>query len=382
MLAGRSGARVAALAAPWTLIVGLIAVALVLLIAFRGDRRRTLVPLVPIALATGWSALVLFVVRVPLNPMSVTLGALVIAISTEFSVLLSERYRQERLAGHDTVEALRRSYRRTGAAVAASGVTAIVGFGVLALSDIRMLRDFGLVTLVDLSVSLVGVLVALPAALVLADAAAATRRSREPVGPAAGSATSSRPARTTPISPAGAPGRAGAGGARCPPPGAPRWAGVEVTLGGRLERRPAPPGPPRYGRYVGLLALVILALITVNTIVTKPNGDTGIPTRHRRHRSPSRSRSRRVGDADIATTADQGAGRCPRARSAVRRSSTSASSTNAGRWCSRCSSTRAPARGPEAICRALVPPFPVRAVRRRGDRGNGRPCAGCCARAA
>ncbi len=45
---------------------------------------------------------------------------------------------------------------RTGAAVAASGVTAIMGFGVLVLSDISMLRDFGLVTLVDLSVSLVG----------------------------------------------------------------------------------------------------------------------------------------------------------------------------------------------------------------------------------
>jgi uncharacterized membrane protein YdfJ with MMPL/SSD domain len=104
--------------------------------------------------------------------MSVTLGALVIAISTEFSVLLSERHRQERLAGHDTIEALRRSYRRTGAAVAASGVTAIAGFGVLTLSDIRMLRDFGLVTLIDLSVALVGVLVALPAALVIADTAA------------------------------------------------------------------------------------------------------------------------------------------------------------------------------------------------------------------
>ena len=36
-----------------------------------------------------------------------------------------------------------------------------------------MLRDFGLVTLIDLSVSLVGVLVALPATLVIADAAAA-----------------------------------------------------------------------------------------------------------------------------------------------------------------------------------------------------------------
>jgi uncharacterized protein len=170
VLAAQSAAEVAD---PWrrleTLLVGLAAVALVLLLAFRGDRRRALVPLAPIALATGWSALILFAVRVPLNPMSVTLGALVIAISTEFSVLLSERHRQERAAGYDTIESLRRAYRRTGAAVAASGVTAIGGFAVLVLSDIRMLRDFGLVTLIDLSVSLVGVLVALPAALVIAD---------------------------------------------------------------------------------------------------------------------------------------------------------------------------------------------------------------------
>jgi hydrophobe/amphiphile efflux-3 (HAE3) family protein len=182
VLAAKAGAQVAS---PWrrlaTLIAGLAVVAAVLLVAFRGDRRRALVPLVPIVLATGWSALVLFVVRVPLNPMSVTLGALVIAISTEFSVLLAERHRQERIDGYDTVQALRRSYARTGAAVAASGVTAIAGFAVLTLSDIRMLRDFGLVTVIDLSVSLVGVLIALPAALIFADRRerAVGRRRRE-----------------------------------------------------------------------------------------------------------------------------------------------------------------------------------------------------------
>jgi hydrophobe/amphiphile efflux-3 (HAE3) family protein len=193
VLAAQSGSQVAD---PWrrleTLLVGLAAVALVLMAAFRGDLRRALVPLVPIFLATGWSALVLFAVRVPLNPMSVTLGALVIAISTEFSVLISERYRSERLAGYDTVEALRRSYRRTGAAVAASGVTAIAGFGVLALSDIRMLRDFGFVTLIDLTVSLLGVLVALPAAVVVAERAADRSPRRAARRPGADGFASSR----------------------------------------------------------------------------------------------------------------------------------------------------------------------------------------------
>jgi uncharacterized protein len=165
-----------------TLLAGLAAVAAVLLLVFRGVR-RALVPLIPIALATGWSALILFLTGIPLNPMSATLGTLVIAISTEFSVLLSERFRQERAAGHSLTEALGRTYRSTGMAVLASGITAIAGFGVLAFSDITMLRDFGLVTLVDLSVSLGGVLLVLPAVLAKFERGDAPVRVRTPAGP-------------------------------------------------------------------------------------------------------------------------------------------------------------------------------------------------------
>jgi len=166
-----------------TALAGLVAVALALFAVYR-SRARAWVPLVPIALATGWSALVLWLIGVPLNPMSAALSALVIAISTEFSVLLSARYREERAAGLSPGEALARTYESTGAAVLASGVTAIAGFTVLIASDIAMLRDFGLVTVIDLAVSLLGVLAVLPAALVLADhreAAGSTRRRRRAI---------------------------------------------------------------------------------------------------------------------------------------------------------------------------------------------------------
>jgi hydrophobe/amphiphile efflux-3 (HAE3) family protein len=172
-----------------TLLAGLLLVGLVLLIAHRRANRGTRtsfahawIPLVPIALATGWSALVLFLLGVPLNPMSATLGALVIAISTEFAVLLTARYREERSAGLGPEEALRRTYASTGAAVLASGATAIAGFAVLAFSDVQMLKDFGRVTVVDLTVSLLGVLAVLPAVLIWAErrAAAASPAAPEP----------------------------------------------------------------------------------------------------------------------------------------------------------------------------------------------------------
>jgi hydrophobe/amphiphile efflux-3 (HAE3) family protein len=173
------------------LLLGLIAVLVVLLVvgrrrrgSWRGAWQRAWVPLVPIALATGWSGLVLFLLRVPLNPLSAALGALVLAISTEFAVLLAARFEAERAAGFEPAEALRRTYRSTGAAVLASGATAIAGFAVLALSDVRMLRDFGLVTVVDLTVSLLGVLALLPAVLVLAERLAAVRAVDAPAAPA------------------------------------------------------------------------------------------------------------------------------------------------------------------------------------------------------
>ncbi|HTR76274.1 MAG TPA: MMPL family transporter [Solirubrobacterales bacterium] len=150
----------------WLALAGLGAVALVLL-ALRRSFRRALVPLLPTVLATGWASLLIWITGIPLNPMSAALGALTIAIATEFAVILSGRFEQERSVGLDTAAALRRAYARTGAAVLASGLTAIAGFAVLIASDIQMLRDFGAVTVIDLAAALLGVIVILPATLVL-----------------------------------------------------------------------------------------------------------------------------------------------------------------------------------------------------------------------
>lgn len=164
----------------WVTLAALAAVALVLLAVYR-SLRRGLVPLVPIVFATGWSALALAATGVRLNPLSAVLGALVIAIATEFSVILAARYHEERGEGRSVGEALRAAYARTGTAVFASGTTVLVGFAVLAAgaplsllpglgeTDFPLIRDFGLVAVVDLAVALLGVMVVLPAALVWAE---------------------------------------------------------------------------------------------------------------------------------------------------------------------------------------------------------------------
>ncbi len=151
----------------WLTLAGIVLVGLALLLIYR-SWRRAFVPLVPTVLATGWASLLLWITGIPLNPMSAALGALTIAIATEFGVILVGRFHEER--GE-------RGRRGRGAAAAptpapvppslASGATAIAGFAVLIASDVQMLRDFGLVTVVDLAAALVGVLLVLPATLLL-----------------------------------------------------------------------------------------------------------------------------------------------------------------------------------------------------------------------
>lgn len=159
----------------WLTLAGLLAVLIVLLAAYRSPR-RALLPLVPVLFATGWSALVLWISGIPLNPMSAALGALTVAIATEFSVILAARFDEERGGGRSLTEALRRTYARTGTAVFASAITAIAGFAVLIVSDVGMLRDFGFVTVVDLGVALLGVMIVLPAALAWEETRGETRQ--------------------------------------------------------------------------------------------------------------------------------------------------------------------------------------------------------------
>jgi hypothetical protein len=78
-------------------------------------------------------------------------------------------------------------------------------------------------------------------------------------------------------------------------------------------RRGSSARPPRYGGYVGVLALLILALITINTVLTKPNGASGIaPGTIVAPFAVPLAVGNLNGDANVATHANEGtAGRVP-----------------------------------------------------------------------
>jgi predicted RND superfamily exporter protein len=142
-------------------VTALLLVAVWLLVAFRRPA-TALLPLVPVVLAVGGSALAIDLLGLELTPLTTVSGPLAIAITTEFSVLMVARFLEESEGGAGPDLAVERGATAIGRAFMASGLALLGGFVVLAFSPMPLLIDFGIVVAIDVALALVSVLVVLP----------------------------------------------------------------------------------------------------------------------------------------------------------------------------------------------------------------------------
>jgi hydrophobe/amphiphile efflux-3 (HAE3) family protein len=149
-------------------LVGIGAVFLGLLVIYR-KWRRAIAPIAPIVLVTGWSSGIMWLTGIDLNPLTAVLGVLIIGIGTEFTVLLTERYEEERNRGADPSHAMDLAVRRIGEAITVSGLTVAAGFGALIFSSFPVLHDFGIVIVLDLILALAATIVVVPPFVVWLD---------------------------------------------------------------------------------------------------------------------------------------------------------------------------------------------------------------------
>jgi predicted RND superfamily exporter protein len=148
--------------------VAIGAISLALLVAFRSPV-KAIVPLLPVVLALGASSSLLYVSGMQYSPLTSISGPLIIAMATEFNILLMSRYFEERALGLPPRDAMAKASLRIGRAIAASGLTVMGGFAVLAFSNFPLLDNFGRVTALNIGISLISTLVLLPPLLVWAD---------------------------------------------------------------------------------------------------------------------------------------------------------------------------------------------------------------------
>jgi hypothetical protein len=99
------------------------------------------------------------------TPLTATLGALIMGIGTEFTILILERYEEEKQKNHDKKDAIRISLAKMSNPILVSALTTMGGFSALIFSDFVILSNFGIMTLVNISLALLSTLVVLPAIL-------------------------------------------------------------------------------------------------------------------------------------------------------------------------------------------------------------------------
>ena len=150
------------------LTITLISIALVfivLLVIYRNPL-KTIIAILPIIFIVGWSGGIMYLLGFDYTPLTSTIGALIIGIGTEFTILISMRYyelKKQEIGDDD--ETIATAVGLMSKPIIVSAVTTIGGFSALVFSDFQILSNFGIMTLINISLALLSSIFVLPALL-------------------------------------------------------------------------------------------------------------------------------------------------------------------------------------------------------------------------
>ncbi len=144
----------------------------------------------PVAIVVINTFGLMWIFGIPFDPITAIVSALVVGVGVDFCIHLGERFTEDlEAADGDIPTALRRALRHTGAALAGSAATTILGFAVLMFGSIVPFQRLGFVMTSAMVLSLLAVVFVLPAILVLYGRFQNSRRNQQdpPEAPSDGS---------------------------------------------------------------------------------------------------------------------------------------------------------------------------------------------------
>ena len=146
----------------YSTIISIVLAGIVLIIVYR-KILTGIIALLPVLLASVWILGTMYLLRLSLNVLTVTVTALTIGLGVDYSIHIVERYREEQKKNAE--KPVRSALQHSGSALLISAVTTIFGFGVLLLSPIPAIQQFGLLTSLTIAYCLLASVLVLPAAL-------------------------------------------------------------------------------------------------------------------------------------------------------------------------------------------------------------------------
>ena len=152
-----------------SLIFAILASMIFLILYYLIDIRKpflgviTILPVVAIVMGTY---LGMYLLDIPLNPVTSTLSGLAIGIGVPFVIHVTNRFRETLLVSPDPVEAVKTTLKTTGGSLFGSAFTTMAGFGILMTSSLKPFQQMGQVVVVALGFALVASILILPTLLV------------------------------------------------------------------------------------------------------------------------------------------------------------------------------------------------------------------------
>lgn len=137
-----------------------------LLVAFRSIR-FAIVTIIPIGLVVVWLYAIMQVSGFALNFVTATIGAVSIGVGIDFSIHLTERFREELGRSETRLAAMTQALRGTGVALAGSASSSIVGFAIMGLAPMPLFSSYGYLTSIMVFLAVLAALVVLPSLLLV-----------------------------------------------------------------------------------------------------------------------------------------------------------------------------------------------------------------------
>ena len=129
--------------------------------------RYAAVTVIPIVLVVAWLYGIMSVSGFSLNFVTAMIGAISIGIGIDYSIHMTERFREELRRTDNSMDAIKLTANGTGVALVASAASSIVGFAILGFAPMPMFAAYGQLTAVMIFLALIASLIVLPCLLMV-----------------------------------------------------------------------------------------------------------------------------------------------------------------------------------------------------------------------
>ena len=141
--------------------------ALILLLIVTRSIFYSLVTVFPLLLIVVWLYAIMYAFGFGLNFVTATIGAVSIGVGLDFSIHMTERFKQELKLQKNEKDAIKVSMRGTGLALLGAGASSISGFSILSFAPMPLFATYGILSAFMITFAMLASVLIVPSLLLI-----------------------------------------------------------------------------------------------------------------------------------------------------------------------------------------------------------------------